>query len=86
MTETSFPSYFTCQQMVELVTDYLEDKLPDEDRLRFDEHIAACEACSDYLTQMRATIRTTGELREEDVSVEAQEHLLRTFREWNAGR
>jgi predicted anti-sigma-YlaC factor YlaD len=86
MTETSFPSYFTCRQMVELVTDYLEDKLLEEDRLRFDEHIAACGPCSAYLTQMRETIRMTGALREEDVPVEAQEHLLRTFREWNAGR
>ena len=85
MTETSF-TYFTCQQLVELVTDYLEDRLLDDDRLRFEQHIAVCGPCRAYLTQMRETIRMTGELREEDVPVEAQEHLLRTFREWNAGR
>ena len=39
MTEMSFP-YFTCQQMVELVTDYLEDRLEAGDRLRFEQHIA----------------------------------------------
>jgi anti-sigma factor RsiW len=81
----SFP-YFTCQQMVELVTEYLEDRLDVDDRLRFEQHIAVCGPCRAYLAQMRETIRMTGELREEDVPAEAQEHLLRTFREWNAKR
>ena len=81
----SFP-YFTCQQMVELVTDYLEDRLGVDDRLRFEQHIAVCGPCRAYLAQMRETVRMTGELREEDVPADAREHLLQTFREWNAGR
>jgi predicted anti-sigma-YlaC factor YlaD len=85
MSETSFPS-FTCQQMVELVTDYLEDRLEADDRLRFEQHIAVCGPCRAYLVQMRETVRMTGELHEEDVPPGAQEHLLQTFREWNAGR
>jgi anti-sigma factor RsiW len=85
MSEMSFP-YFTCQEMVELVTDYLEDQLGVDDRLRFEQHIAVCGPCRAYLAQMRETIRMTGELREQDVSGDARAHLLSTFRDWHAGR
>jgi hypothetical protein len=82
---TSFP-YFTCQEMVELVTEYFEDRMPVEDRLRFEQHIAVCGPCHAYLRQMRETIRMTGELREESLSDDARETLLGAFREWGAGR
>jgi anti-sigma factor RsiW len=85
MTEMSFP-YFTCQELVELVTDYLEDRLGDDDRLRFEQHIAVCGPCRAYLRQMRETIRVTGALREDDVPGAARDHLLTIFRDWNAER
>jgi anti-sigma factor RsiW len=82
---TSFP-YFTCQEMVELVTEYLEERLPVEDRLRFEQHIAVCGPCHAYLRQMRETIRVTGELREESLSDDAREALMTAFREWGGQR
>ena len=75
----------TCREMVELVTDYLEDRLPLWDRFQFERHIAACDGCARYLEQMRTTIRLTGTLREEDVSPDAREALLTAFREWDRG-
>ena len=78
---TSFP-YFTCQEMVELVTEYFEDRLPVEDRLRFEQHIAVCGPCHAYLRQMRDTMRVTGELREESLSEEARDGLPTAFRAW----
>ena len=78
---TSFPD-FTCQEMVELVTEYLEDRLPVDDRLRFEQHIAVCGPCHAYLGQMRETIRVTGELREESLSDDARDTLMTAFREW----
>ena len=82
---TSFP-YFTCQEMVELVTEYLEDRLPVEDRLRFEQHIAVCGPCHAYLGQMRETIRVTGELHEESLSTDARDTLLSAFRDWRGTR
>jgi anti-sigma factor RsiW len=46
-----------CQEVVELVTDYLEGTLSRSGRRRFEAHIATCEHCTEYLEQMRATIR-----------------------------
>ena len=76
----------SCQELVELVTDYLEGALPDEERRRFDEHIAKCRGCTRYLEQMRATIRLAGEVTSEDLTPEAENVLLRAFRDWKGRR
>jgi hypothetical protein len=73
----------SCQELVELVTAYLEDLLGDADRARFDEHLLICEGCRVYLAQMETTIRLTGRVRPEDLSAEAEQALLGAFRRWN---
>ena len=75
----------TCQQLVELVTDYFEGTLSWRQKRRFEKHIAHCELCTRYLEQMRVTIRTVGRLDEESISPAMREELLGAFRTWNAG-
>jgi anti-sigma factor RsiW len=72
----------SCKELVELLTEYLEGTLPPADRLRFDEHLAICPGCRVYLDQMRTTIRTLGQLREESIPSQTKEGLLRAFRDW----
>ena len=72
----------SCQELVELVTDYLEGALPGELHERFDDHIAHCSGCQGYLAQMRATIRATGTLTPESLSPDAESALLEAFRGW----
>ena len=72
----------TCQELVEVVTDYLEDRMPGEQRVLFEEHLAFCSWCVTYLDQMRETIRLTGALKEEDLTPETRDDLLRAFRDW----
>jgi anti-sigma factor RsiW len=74
----------TCKELVEVVTDYLEGRMPADRRLLFEEHVAFCSWCQTYLDQMRQTIRITGTLTEDDLSPEARDALLETFRDWNA--
>ena len=74
----------SCQELVELVTDYLEGVLGDSDRARFDEHLLICEGCRVYLAQIETTMRLTGQVRPEDLSAEAEQALLGAFRRWNA--
>jgi predicted anti-sigma-YlaC factor YlaD len=75
----------SCQELVELVTDYLEGVLREEERTRFDHHLEGCSGCSEYLVQMRQTIELTGELRPSDLTPAAEEALLTAFRDWKAG-
>lgn len=76
----------TCQELVELVTDYLEDMLTPEERARFEEHVQACEGCTIYVEQMRRTIALTGQLTEDDLSEEAKQELLAVFRNWRKSK
>jgi anti-sigma factor RsiW len=57
----------SCQELVELVTDYFEGAMEPEERERFEAHLAECPGCDIYLEQMRATIaltRASAELEE----------------------
>ena len=74
----------SCQELVELVTAYLEGALPTEDETRFEEHIAGCDGCAAYLEQMRATIRLVGRLTPAAISADAERELLEAFRTWKA--
>jgi anti-sigma factor RsiW len=71
-----------CQELVEVVTDYLEGRLPPAERARFEAHIADCEYCETYLEQMRQAIRTLGRIPEDSLSESARESLLEAFRSW----
>lgn len=75
-------SYLTCEELVELVTDYLEKALSPTDRMRFEEHMMTCPSCQAHLTQMRGTIETVGRLSTDAITPEAERDLLDTFRDW----
>jgi anti-sigma factor RsiW len=74
----------SCRELVELVTEYLEGALSEEDRSRFDDHVGPCDGCRVYLEQMRQTIAVLGHLPEEALSPEAERELLEAFRGWRA--
>ena len=75
-----------CQELVEVITDYLEGTLSPEERLRFEEHLAGCDGCRAYLEQMRVTIRLTGALKTDSIPEGVREQLLTAFRDWKRGR
>jgi len=79
-------SELTCQELVELVTDYFEGALGPRDRARFERHIDGCPHCTTYLEQMRITIRALGRLPKESVSEGARTELLRVFEGWKRER
>jgi anti-sigma factor RsiW len=72
----------SCQELVELVTDYLEGALSPEETARFDDHIGRCTGCAAYLEQIRQTIVRTGRLTPESLSPAAERALLDAFRGW----
>ncbi len=76
------PESMNCKSLVELVTEYLEGTLPETERARFETHLAGCDACTNYLEQIRTTIRVAGALSEEQIPVAAREALLDVYRRW----
>ena len=73
-----------CQQVVELVTDYLEGALSRRDRRRFERHLAGCPHCTEYLAQMRETIRLAGRVAPEDLTPVMRADLTDLYRRWRA--
>ncbi len=72
----------TCQEFVELVTDYLEGALDPADRERFEAHLAQCPGCDTYVDQMRETAGIAGKLEEDHLAEPARSTLLEAFRTW----
>ena len=70
-----------CQELVELVTDYLEGTLGWRDRRRVAKHLDGCDACGRYIEQMRETLGLLGTVPVDTLSPEAQSTLLAAFRD-----
>jgi anti-sigma factor RsiW len=76
-----------CRQAVELMTDYLEDRLSRAGRRRFEAHLANCPHCTEYLAQLRETIKLTGQAgAQEDVPPQMRDDLIQLYRQWQSGQ
>ncbi|MGH3033389.1 MAG: anti-sigma factor family protein [Gaiellaceae bacterium] len=76
----------SCQELVELVTEYLDGALPAEQRLAFEQHIAICPPCRGYLAEIRGTVAVAGELTEDNIPPAARDAMLAVFRSWKEER
>lgn len=74
--------HVTCQEVVELVTDYLERALPADETALVEQHLNFCEGCVWYVDQMSATVGALGRIEEADVPPETRDKLMTAFREW----
>jgi hypothetical protein len=74
--------HVSCQEVVELVSDYLEQALPPERASVFEQHLNFCDGCVVYVDQVRETVRTVGDLRPEHVPAETRAKLMAAFRDW----
>jgi anti-sigma factor RsiW len=73
-----------CQEVVELITDYLEGAMDAPLHASFEAHLAGCPHCTHYIEQIRATIRVAGTITAEDLSPELRAGLLDAFRGFRA--
>ncbi|MET7327154.1 zf-HC2 domain-containing protein [Nonomuraea sp. NPDC005650] len=72
---------FTCDELAELITAYLDDALdrPASDGVRA--HLACCEGCGRYVEQFRATIGALGDPPPEKLPADVRDRLISAFRE-----
>jgi anti-sigma factor RsiW len=71
-----------CIELVEVVTDYLEDALPAHELRRFEAHLEECPYCIEYVEQMRQVGSALGGLTDEAIAPQARDALLEAFRGW----
>ncbi len=73
-----------CQEVVELVTEYLGQEMSPEDRVRMEQHLLACPPCTAHLAQVRATRALARELREDEpADAPGEGDLVAPFRRWS---
>jgi hypothetical protein len=78
------PDHMSCQELVELVTGYLERELPADETALFEQHLNFCDGCESYVEQMHGTIELAGRISEHDVPAEGRDRLVAAFRGWRA--
>ncbi len=76
-----------CIELVELVTEYLDDAVSSELRARIDDHLRLCEGCRNYLDEMRSAVAALGRVGgSPEPSEPVQAALLAAFRAWRRSR
>jgi anti-sigma factor RsiW len=71
-----------CNELVELVTAYLDGALDPDTRSRVDLHLLECDGCEHYREQFRVTVRTLGKIRDDQLDPAFRTRLLKAFRDW----
>jgi anti-sigma factor RsiW len=71
-----------CNELVELVTAYLDGSLDLDTRARFELHLLECDGCENYLQQFRVTVRTLGKIRDDQLDPAFRDRLLNAFRDF----
>lgn len=79
------PDPLVCSEFVQLVSDYLEGALPDEERRRFEAHLAECDGCAGYLEDVALVIGSLNEVTLPAPDPHTRETLTRAFRELRGG-
>jgi anti-sigma factor RsiW len=84
MTDDSEPGMtIRCAELVELVTDYLEGSIDEDTRAEIEAHLTLCEGCTEYLRQMRETIRELGYVPVDTLGDRAKSDLMAAFRDFH---
>jgi len=78
----TYSNDLSCKELVELVTEYLENSLPFGEKAQFEAHLAVCPGCRIYLEQMRQTVHAVGHLTGESLDPTTRDRLLALFRNW----
>ena len=71
-----------CNELVELVTAYLDGSLDLDTRARFDMHLLECDGCENYLQQFRETVQTVGKIRDDELDPAFRNRLLDAFKDF----
>jgi anti-sigma factor RsiW len=73
-------SSLNCDELVELVTEFLDGALESDTEQQILDHLAQCDGCQAHLDQMQATIRALGEVPAGRLPEDTRATLLEAFR------
>ena len=71
----------TCRDFANFLLDYVERELPADARRRFDEHMAICPDCVQYLQHYTETVKAGRLAMAEDLPADVPDDLVRAILE-----
>jgi hypothetical protein len=81
MSEHADSADIECRQIAELLTDYVEDRLPQATRELIDWHIEGCGPCVAFLNTFRGTVKAVRQLPDPPpIPPELRQRLLAVLR------
>ena len=75
------PDHISCQEVVELVTDYFDGAMSPDEAALFEQHLNFCDGCDWYVDQIRTTVATVGRVEAPEVPPAMRASLLAAFRD-----
>jgi anti-sigma factor RsiW len=75
------PDHISCQEVVELVTDYFDGAMSPQEAALFEQHLNFCDGCDWYVEQIRMTVATVGRVEAAEVPPATRASLLAAFRD-----
>ena len=69
-----------CQDIVELLDDYLDGALEPTDTAALEAHLAGCGDCAAFMATYRGTVRASRKLSEDQLPPELRQRLLTLLR------
>lgn len=70
-----------CQDIVELLDDYLDGALAPRVAAALEAHLEGCRDCTAFLRTYRGTVRATRRLKEADLPAELRDRLIGFLRQ-----
>ncbi len=65
----------TCQQVIELLSDYINGDISPEDKLLLEKHFEGCRNCENFLATLRQSVNLLKEIKCEDIPAEVSLRL-----------
>ena len=69
----------SCRQLAALTTEYLEGCLSASEKRRFEEHLAHCTDCPEYVNQIRVVVRVASGMTEDPALALSERQALAMF-------
>jgi predicted anti-sigma-YlaC factor YlaD len=73
---------YTCREVVELASDYLEGAMTVRQMTAFELHLNFCDGCSTFVDQIRTTAAMALGVTEDRIPDDLKAKLLDAFRDW----
>ena len=79
-----FEHGYTCTQVVEIATEYVERAMPTGLVEPFEMHLNFCDGCFTFIEQIRTTAELGGRVVEEQIPEDTKVKLLAAFKDWRS--